>query len=97
MEASYEPIILSDSDQKELFSLFTSATLHEREQIYDPNSNHYFQNTDLTEEYSLTEENREYALDAWRAVLYFLHSKGYSLVKDNKQIDLSFSEEEFIR
>lgn len=89
-------ITLSESDLKEIFSLFTSATVHEKRQIYDPTSDHYFLKSDLSEEYSLTEEKREYALDAWRAVLFFLHSKGYKLKKINEETDLSFSEDEFI-
>ena len=42
------------------------------------------------------QEKREFALDAWRAVIYFLHSKGYSLYKDGQQVSLHFSDEEFI-
>lgn len=89
-------ITLSESDLKEIFALFTSATTHEKHQVYDPTSDHYFLKTNLSEEYSLTEEKREYALDAWRAVLYFLHSRGYKLTKIDEEIDLSFSEDEFI-
>ena len=91
-----DKLTLSEEDLKELFSLFTSSTVYEREQMYDPQSGHYLFEVELSEEYSLNEEKREYALDAWRAVMYFLYRKGYSLCKDNKIIDLSFSEEEFI-
>ena len=87
---------LSEDDLKELFSLFTSSTVYEREQLYDPHSRHYLFDVELSEEYSLNEEKREYALDAWRAVIYFLYRKGYSLCKDNQIIDLSFSKEEFL-
>ena len=89
-------IVLCEDDLKEIFSLFTSTTKHEKTQVYSPDSGHYFLDTNLSEEYSLTEEKREYALDAWRAVLFFLNSKGYSLVKGDDQIDLGFSEDEFI-
>ena len=89
-------MILNDSDFKELFSLFTSPTKYEREQIYNPNSGHYYLDVELSGEYVLTEEKREFGLDAWRAVTYFLHRKGYSLCKDGTSIDLSFSEEEFM-
>ena len=44
----------------------------------------------------MTEESREFALDAWRAVISFLNSKGYSLSKDGRIIKLSFSDDEFI-
>ena len=92
-----EPLItLGEEDLKEIFSLFTSATEHERQQMYSPQSEHYFLKQNLSEEYSLTEEKREYAFDAWRSVLYFLHKRGYSLSKDSKEIDLAFINSEFI-
>jgi hypothetical protein len=96
MPYSENKITLSESDLKELFALFTSATRYEKRQIYDPTSDDHFLNTNLAEEYSLTEEKREYALDAWRAVLYFLHLRGYKLTRIGEEIDLSFSEDEFI-
>lgn len=95
-ETSAEPLVLSEEDLKELFSLFTSATKHERAQVYDEKSEHHFSGVELFDEYTLTEEKREYALDAWRAVTYFLHSRGYCLCRDGRQIDLSFSEDAFI-
>ena len=93
---SQNQIALTDDDLKEIFSLFTSTTRYEREQIYDKNSGHYFLDVELNEEHSLTEEKREYALDAWRAVTYFLHSRGYALRHEGHTIDLAFSEEEFL-
>ncbi len=90
------PIVLSEEDLKEIFSLFTSSTKYERDQVYDKHSGHHFLEVELFDEHTLTEEKREYALDAWRAVIYFLHSKGYSLWRDGKKTDLSFSEDEFI-
>jgi hypothetical protein len=89
-------IILNDEDLKELFSLFSSPSKYEKEQIYTENNRHYFRNLELLEEGQLFLPNREVAIDAWRAVLFFLHSKGYDLIKDGKVLDLSFSEEEFI-
>jgi len=89
-------ITLSESDLKELFALFTSVTKYEKRRIYDPANDDHFLKTNLAEEYSLTEEKREYALDAWRAVLYFLHLRGYKLTRIDEEIDLSFSEDEFI-
>jgi hypothetical protein len=90
------PVALTDDDLKEIFSLFTSSTKYERDQVYDKQSGHYFLEVDLFDEHTLTEEKREYALDAWRAVTYFLHSKGYSLCRDGEKINLSFSVDEFI-
>jgi hypothetical protein len=91
-----QPIPISEDDLRELFALFTSCTEHERKQVYSSRSSHYFLNQNISEEHSLTEEKREYALDAWRSVLYFLHKKGYSLCKNGEDIDLSFIKEAFI-
>lgn len=96
MTTSNSPIMLSEDDLREIFSLFTSSTKYERDQVHDEKSGHYFLKVELFEEHTLTEEKREFALDAWRAVIYFLHSKGYSLCKDGEKTDLSFSEDEFI-
>ena len=93
---SSDPVALTEDDLKEIFSLFTSCTKYEGDQIYDKNSGHYFLEVRPFDEYTLTEENHEYALDAWRAVIYFLYSKGYSLSKNSERIDLSFIEDYFI-
>jgi len=93
---SNEPINLTENDLKEIFSLFTSSTKYERDQVYDRNSDHYFLEVNLLDESTLTEERREYALDAWRVVIYFLHSRGYSLCKDDECSDLAFIEDDFI-
>ena len=90
MTSTVKTVELTDSDLKEIFSLFTSPSEYEVAQIYDPQSEHYFQKVDLNEEYSLTEEQREYAIDALRAVIHFIRSKGYSLCKDGEEIKLSF-------
>lgn len=55
--------VLSEDDLKEIYSLFTSSTHHERKQVYDELSEHYFLDVILADEYSLTEEKREFALD----------------------------------
>jgi hypothetical protein len=96
MEINKGRIILSDEDVKELFSLFSSPTKYEKEQIYREDSADYFGNIELSEEYELCQQKRDFALDCWRAVLFFLHAKGYVLSKDSKVLDLAFSEEEFI-
>ena len=89
-------IALGESELKEIFALFTSTTKYERRQVYDPTDENYFLKENLSEEYELSEAKREYALDAWRAVLYFLHLRGYKLTRNDEEIDLSFSEDEFI-
>jgi hypothetical protein len=96
MRATSDRIELSEDDLKEIFSLITSCTIHERNQIYDESNDHYYLQIEPFLEYSLTQERREFALDAWRAVIYFLHSKGYSLCKGGQQIPLAFSNEEFM-
>ena len=96
MKAIRDRIELSEDDLKEIFSLLTSCTIHERNQIYDESSEHHYLKVDPLLQYSLTQEKREFALDAWRAVIYFLHLKGYSLCRAGQQIPLGFSDEEFI-
>jgi hypothetical protein len=96
MNVSSRQIALTEDDLKEIFSLFTSSTKYERDQVYDKNSGHYYFNVEPLEEYTLTQEKREYALDSWRAVIYFLHSKGYTLCKSDQRYDLAFIENQFI-
>ena len=96
MNLSNKTAVLSEDDLREIYSLFTSSTQHERKQVYDEQSEHYFRSVILSDEYSLTEEKREFALDAWRAVIHFLHLKGYSLCKEGQAVSLAFSFEAFI-
>jgi hypothetical protein len=93
MEVEMEP---SDDDLREIFALFTSCTKQERGQVYDVRNEHYFLNVDLSEEYELTEPKKEYALDAWRAVLFFLSRRGFSLSKGGETIVLDWIEDEFM-
>jgi len=81
-------IKLSEEDLKEIFALFTSCTKYERDQVYDKDSDHFYLKQNLLEEYSLSEEKREYAVDAWRAVIGFLHAKGFTLKKGEQEFDL---------
>lgn len=87
--ASHSKLRLNDDDLQEIFSLFTSPAIEEREQIYNAGSIHFFKNVKLAEEYSLTQEKREFAIDAWRAVAYFFFRHGYSLSKDGVVYDLA--------
>jgi hypothetical protein len=81
-------LVLSEDDLKEIFALFSSPTDEERAATYDPTSGSYYRAELLGEEYSLTEEKKEFAVDAWREVSYFLYRHGYSLRKGGIEIDL---------
>lgn len=89
-------IQLSNEALKEIFALFSSPGKYEYEQIYKESKRLYYLKGNLNEEYSLTEEKKEYALDAWRAVILFLYRHGYQLKKGDQVIDLSFIEKELI-
>jgi DNA repair photolyase len=79
---SNDPMIPSEEDLQEIYALFTSPADEEVSQIYDETSEFHFRKENLAEEYSLTQEKREFAVDAWRAVNYFLQRHGCSLVRD---------------
>lgn len=96
MKETNDTIELSEDDLKEIFSLFTSCTVHERSQMYDETSDFHYLKVEPLQEYSVTQEKREFALDARRASIYFLHLKGYSLCKAGQRVRLDFSGEEFI-
>jgi hypothetical protein len=96
MKLEPDRIRIDESDIKEIFGLFSSPTRHERQQMYDPSSPHYYKNLDAMEPYEITQEKREFALDAWRAVLGALSRNGFILVKDGKEIDLKFIDECFL-
>jgi hypothetical protein len=80
---SNDPLTPSEEDLRELFALFTSPADEEISQIYDEASKFHFKKENLSEEYSLTQEKREFAIDAWRAVNYFLQRHGYSFARDD--------------
>jgi hypothetical protein len=80
--SSIDPLIPTEEDLKEIFALFTSPADEEISQIFDETSRFHFGKENLAEEYSLTQEKREFAIDAWRAVNYFLQRHGYSVVRD---------------
>jgi hypothetical protein len=96
MSSSSNGILLSEDDLREIFSLFSSPTTYEKQQVYDECSEHYFRNVDLSEEYILAQEKREYSLDAWRAVISFLNARNFTLRKDGKEINLEFVDGEFM-
>jgi hypothetical protein len=78
----------SESDFQEVFALFPSPSAYELGQVYDPRSEHYFERADLSEDYNLSYEKREFAIDALRASLAFLHRHGYPIEKDGEVISL---------
>lgn len=97
MNISDHEIEFAEADLKEVFALFSSATEYELQQTYDTNSEHYFERVVPREEYELTEEKQEFALDALRAVFLFLHQHGYQIEKDGKIISLNGILEHFIK
>jgi hypothetical protein len=84
-------IILKDEDLQEIFALFSSPADEERIQAYDEASNFYFRKLNLVDEYSLSEEKKEFAVDAWRAITYYLHRHGYELTRAGEKYDLGKS------
>ncbi len=94
MEIINEKVLLDEADYRELFSLFCSPTRYELLQIYSKENNYYYEKVDLQEEYTLTQEKREFSIDAWRSVLLFLNRKGFLLIKNEGKVKLSFIKEE---
>lgn len=90
-----QKIVLDEDDWKELFALYTSCTEYERRQLYQEGSPHHYKETDLSEEYTYSAEKLEYAIDAWRAVLFFLHRNGFVLAHHQGAIALDSIGEEF--
>jgi hypothetical protein len=88
MRISDGKIEFSESDLKEVFGLFTSSSKQELDWNYDPARQDFFEQIVLLEEYELTQEKREFALDALRATLFFLYHAGYQLEKDGKAMTL---------
>ncbi len=89
MKVANDTIEFSETEFKEVFSLFTSSTSHELNQIDDPTNEHYFERVNLMEEYNLSYEKREFAIDALRAVFAFLNRHGYQLEKDGETMSLA--------
>jgi hypothetical protein len=81
-------VTLSDEDLQELFALFSSSTEEELHQVLDPSHTNFYKHENLEAEYTLTQERREFADDAWRAVTYFLHRKGFNLFRNGVEFDL---------
>jgi hypothetical protein len=86
-----QTVVLQEEDLQEVFALFSSPTDDELRQIYDESSHYFYKLEELRGEYTLTQEKREFAEDAWRAVTYFLHRNGFALVKEGREYDLGES------
>jgi hypothetical protein len=84
-------IILTDDELREIFALFSSPTDYERQQAYDKTETHFYEREDLSREYTLTQERREFAEDAWRAISYFLYRRGFRLTRNGEEFDLAAS------
>lgn len=97
MEISDQGISFSDMELKEIFELFSSCTEHELNQIYDLDRGAYLERVNLSEEYELTLPKRDFALDAVRAVLFFLNRQGYKLERNGKISTLEGIKSHFIR
>lgn len=89
MKISNTEIEFSEADLKEVFGLFSSPSRQELQWNYDQDRPDYFERISLSEEYELTQEKREFALDALRATLFYLHRAGYRIEKDGKIVSLA--------
>ncbi len=96
MKVSGNNIEFSEADLKEVFALFSSSTDYELNQVDDPANEHYFGRVKLMEEYELSYAKQDFAIDALRAVLAFLHRHGYRIEKDGKVLSLDGISEYFI-
>jgi hypothetical protein len=84
-------VTLSEEDLRELVALFSSPTDDELRQVLNPSHANFYKLENLEAEYTLTQERREFAVDAWRAVTYFLHRKGFNLYRNGVEFDLGAS------
>ncbi len=96
MNISDHNIEFSEDDLKEIFALFSSVSAYELRQIYDSNNEHYFKQVELSAEYELSYEKREFAIDSLRAVLTFLYRHSYRIEKDGDLIRLDSILEHFV-
>ena len=97
MNVTDREVEFTEDDCREVFALFSSVSAYELAQIDDPGSGHYFRRLDLAAEYQLCSEKREFAIDALRAVLTFLHRHGYRVEKDGEVTGLQGILEDFVK
>ncbi len=88
MKLSNESVTFTEADLKEVFGMFSSPSKDELKWTYDPNHGDFFERINLSEEYELCQEKREFALDSLRGVLAFLHRQGYRVEKDGETFSL---------
>jgi hypothetical protein len=81
----------SEDNLQELFALFSSPTREEIAEIYRPESTQFYKDENLEDEYELTQTKREFALDAWTAVMQFLNKHDYFVSKNGMKVDLTKS------
>jgi hypothetical protein len=81
-------IFPKEEELQEIFALFSSPTDDELHQVYDPENPNFYKGEDLKQEYSLMQEKREFAEDAWRSVIFFLHKHGFVMTRSGIQYDL---------
>ena len=79
MNITEHEVEFSEDDFREVFALFSSVSADELGQVDDPSSEHYFRRLDLSEEYHLSFEKREFAIDALRAVRNQLSSQASTM------------------
>lgn len=96
MKVSNNKIEFDEADLKEVFALFSSPSAYELKQVDDPANEHYLGRVNLTEEYELSYAKQDFAEDALRAVLAFLHRHGYRIEKDGEVFSLGGISEYFI-
>ncbi len=97
MDISNHKIDFSEDDLKEVFAVFCSPTEYELRQSYDPRSGHYFELISPLDEYELSQDKREFSIDALRSVFAFLHRHGYRIEKDGEIFNLDSIFEHFIK
>ena len=96
MKISDTEIEFSETDLQEVFGLFSSPSKDELNWNYDQDRHDFFECITLSEEYELVQEKREFALDALRATLFYLHRVGYRIEKDGKIVSLAGIQEFFV-
>ena len=79
---------LNDDLLKEIFALLTSSTSYEVELAYDAKNPDYWKNEDLAEDFEVVQSKKEFALDALRGVLNWLHRHQFQLMRDGKEVEI---------
>jgi hypothetical protein len=83
---------LSARDLREIFALFSSPTEEEIVRVYSADDRMFYEKENLAEEYTLVQEKGEFARDSWRSVISFLYRHGYTITKNDIEVDCRQSE-----